>query len=284
MALVAGREVLTSARAANYGIGAFNCHSLDVVRAIVEVAVQERAPVILQFTEESLSFMGWEPATALAVHVAREAPVPVVLHLDHASSLDSVTRAVHLGFTSVMIDGSHLPFEENVALTRQVVAIARPAGVSVEAEIGRVGGADENREGDNIEGAFTEPEDAERFYRETAVDYLAVSFGTVHGITQRVPQLDLDRLREIAERVPVPLVMHGGSGIPEALLSATLALGIAKVNISSELKIAWTTTLRETLARLPAETDPCTILAPARSALQAVVREKIRVLRTSGRG
>jgi fructose-bisphosphate aldolase, class II len=281
MALVTGKTLLDAARTGGYAVGAFNCHTLDMVTAVVAVAVAEQAPVILQFSEGSLRANTWEAVAAVAGQAARDAVVPVAIHLDHGASFPLVIKAIRHGFTSVMIDGSELPYGQNVALTRQVVEAARAAGVSVEAEIGHVGGVEDGQGRES--GWMTDPEDAERFWRECGMDYLATAFGTAHGLYKEEPRLDLDRLAAIGQRVPAPLVMHGGSGVPDDQVRASIERGIAKVNVATELKEAWAQALRETLAARPGEADPRKIMGPPRDAVKAVVRTKIRLFGANGK-
>lgn len=281
MPLMTGREILEAAREGGYAVGAFNCHTLEMIPAVAEVASAERAPVILQFTPSSVRFMGWGPLAAVAQAVAMAAPVPVALHLDHGASLEIIAEAIAHGFTSVMIDGSERPFAENVALTRQVVAAAHAAGVSVEAEIGHVGGVEDGQGGEHA--WLTDPADARRFCEAAGMDSLAPAFGTAHGLYKEEPRLDFARLRAIRELVPVPLVMHGGSGVPALQVQEAIAAGICKINVATELKEVWAKALRETLAAHPTESDPRRLLAPPRQALQAVVREKIRLFGSQNR-
>jgi fructose-bisphosphate aldolase class II len=281
MVLATGLQLLESAQRGKYAVGAFNCHTLDMIPAVVEVAAQEGSPVILQFTEGSIKTNGWGSISAVARAAAREAPVPVAIHLDHGSSFAAVVQAIRHGFTSVMIDGSELPYAENVALTRRVVEAAHAAGVTVEAEIGHVGGVEDDQ--GSRHGWLTEPEDAARFWRDGGMDYLATAFGTAHGLYKEEPKLDFPRLRRIRDLVGAPLVMHGGSGVPADQVREAIGAGICKVNVATELKEAWARALRETLSRLPHESDPRKLLAPPRAALQAVVREKIRLFGSSGK-
>lgn len=271
MPIATGREILDAARAGGYAVGAFNCHTLGMITAVVGAASAEKSPVILQFTEGSIKTNGWEALSAVAHVAAVGAGVPVAIHLDHGASFALAIQAIRHGFTSVMIDGSQLPYAENVALTRQVVAAAHAAGVSVEAEIGHVGGvADEQG---SVHGWLTEPADAERFWRDAGMDYLATAFGTAHGFYKETPRLDLSRIAEIARRVDLPLVMHGGSGVPEDQMRVAIACGIAKVNVATELKDAWARALRTYLTAQPGEMDPRRILGPAHAAVAAVARE-----------
>lgn len=281
MPLVTGKEILDAARAGGYAVGAFNCHTLDMIAAVVETAAAERAPVILQFTAGSLLSNGWEYVSAVGRQAAEQTPVPVALHLDHGASYDLAVRAIRHGLTSVMYDGSERPYAENVAATRQVVAAAHAAGLSVEAEIGHVGGVEDGQ--GTLQARLTEPAEAEQFWRDAGMDYLATAFGTAHGLYHDTPRLDIARLEVIGRRVPIPLVMHGGSGVPADQVRAAIACGVAKVNVSTELKEAWAEALRCCLAAHPEESDPRRIMAAPRAAVQAVVREKLRLFGASGR-
>lgn len=286
MALVTGRELLAAADAGGYAVGAFNCHTLEMIPAVVQAAEEERSPVLLQFTAGSIGYMGADVIAALVRHLAARVRVPVGYHLDHGSSLEQALLGIRHGFTSVMIDGSHHPFEANVSLTRQVVLAARAAGgVSVEGEIGRLSGAEDELTVEEREAALTRPEDAAEFAAATEVDYLAVAFGTAHGFYRGEPKLDFDRLAAIraAVRPETFLVMHGGSGLPDAQVRRAIELGARKINVATELKDAWARALRETLAAKPDEIDPRRLLGPAREAVKTVVRQKMRLFGSSGR-
>lgn len=292
MALADPREILPRAAAGQYAVPAFNFHSLDMVPALVEVAEAERAPLILQASRGTIDFLGFGAIEAVAGVVARRARVPVVLHLDHAESYDLVIGALRHGFTSVMADGSSLPYDDNVALTRKVVEAAHAAGVAVEGELGHVprpgAGVEVQAVGGTGEPAadprtyFTRPEEAEDFVARTGVDSLAVAIGTVHGFYRGEPRLDLDRLEAIRARVQVPLVLHGGSGVPGPMLRAAIARGVAKVNFATELKHAWSNGVRAALAD-PAVADPREVLRAGLEALKAAAAEKIRLCGARGR-
>lgn len=283
MALVTLREILAAAKAEGYAVGAFNLHSLEVIPAVMQVAVAERSPIILQFTEGSLNFCGYESIRLLAGELARRAPVPVALHFDHGSSFELAAKAIQAGFSSVMIDGSHLPFMENVALTRKVVELAHACGVSVEAELGRVAGKEERISVSDAEATFTDVAEAVSFVAQTGVDALAVAVGTVHGFYGWRPQLAHDLLQRLQAALAVPLVLHGGSGVPDDQIRQAIARGIHKINVATEAKDAWARALRDSLATQPEEYDPRPILRPALRAVQAVVREKIRLFGSAGR-
>ncbi|EKP95169.1 class II fructose-bisphosphate aldolase [Thermaerobacter subterraneus] len=286
MPLVDAREVLRRAAAEGYAVPGLNFHSLDMVPALLEVAEAERSPLILQASAGTIAFLGFDAIEAVVRASARRCRVPVVLHLDHARDYKLVLGALRHGFTSVMADGSSLPFEDNVSFTAKVAEAAHAAGVAVEGELGYV-----PRAGDpantGVAGApegyeFTLPEQAEEFVARTGVDSLAVAVGTVHGVYREAPRLDLERLAAIRARVPVPLVLHGGSGLTAEMLQAAIAWGVAKVNFATELKHAWAGALRAALSGNH-ETDPRRLLAPALKALQDEAARKIRLCGSQGR-
>jgi len=303
--LVAGGELLLRARREGYAVGAFNIQNLEGLWAVTGAAVEERSPVIVAVSPGAIKYGGLRLLATAVRTVAEDLPVPLALHLDHGEDLETVSKCLEAGFTSVMIDGSHLPFQENVALTRKAVELAHPRGVSVEGELGRLAGMEE-KSVEEREALLTDPAQAEEFVRLTGVDSLAVSIGTSHGAYKfrGEPRLDFERLKLIRERVEVPLVLHGASsvppwavekasrygaqlqgakGIPEEHLRRAISLGIAKVNIDTDLRLAFTATVREVLATSPGEFDPRKILGPAREAMKEVVREKMRLFGSSGR-
>ncbi len=283
MSLVTLKEILAPAKAGGYAVGAFNVHSLEVIPAVVEVAVQERSPIILQFTEGTLKFCGYDMIRVMAGELARTASVPVCLHFDHGGSYELAVKAIQAGLSSVMIDASKKPFAENVATTKKVVELAHACGVSVEAELGRVAGKEENISVSDAEATYTDVDEAVRFVAETGVDALAVAVGTVHGFYKWEPKLAHDLLAKLQAAVPVPLVLHGGSGVPDDEVRKAIARGIHKVNVATEAKDAWAKALRTSLAEQPDEYDPRPILTPVKKAVQEVVRAKMRVCGSSGR-
>jgi fructose-bisphosphate aldolase class II len=303
--LVTNKELLLAAKRGAYAVGAFNIQNLESLLAVVEAAVEEKSPVIVAVTPSALKYGGLKYLTALVKVAAENAPVPMSLHLDHGEDVETVRKCLEAGFTSVMIDGSHLPFEENVALTRRVVEMAHPMGVSVEGELGRLTGVEEKTV-EEREAVLTDPDEAEEFVKRTGVDALAVSIGTSHGAYKfkGEPKLDFERLRLIREKVDVPLVLHGASsvpqwiiekatkygaeltgakGIPEDHVKRAISLGITKINIDTDLRLAFTATVREVLANQPKEFDPRKILGPAKEAMKEVVKAKMRLFGSSGK-
>jgi len=282
LALVTTARLLEDARRGGYAVGAFNANNLEIVQAIVEGAREEGAAVIIQASQGAIKYAGIEYITAMVRAAAEGSGLPIALHLDHGTDFGQVMRCIRHGFTSVMIDGSALPFEENVALTAKVVEVAHAVGVSVEGELGRIGGTEDDVSVSDREATLTDPEEARRFVELTGVDSLAVAIGTAHGFYRGKPQLDFARLREIRDAVDVPLVLHGASGVPDEDVRRAISLGIAKINIDTELRHAFVSALRARLEELPTEIDPRKLLAPAREAMKEKVREKIRTFGQRG--
>jgi len=303
--LVTNRDLLLAAQRNAYAVGAFNIQNLESLLAVVEAAVEEKSPVIVAVTPSAIKYGGIKYLAGLVKTAASDSPVPMSLHLDHGEDIETVKKCMEAGFTSVMIDGSHMPFEENIALTRRVVEIAHPKGVSVEGELGRLAGVEEKTV-EEREAVLTDPMKAEEFVKRTGVDALAVSIGTSHGAYKfkGEPQLDFERLKAIRERVDVPLVLHGASsvpawiiekavkygaelagakGIPEDHIRRAISLGITKINIDTDLRLAFTAAVREVLSNSPREFDPRKILGSAKEAMKEVVKGKMRLFGSSGK-
>ena len=260
------RDVLVEAREAGRAVAAFNVIHLEHAEALTGAAEQAGLPVVLQISENTVTFHGSLAPLAAATRVlAERASVPVVLHLDHAVSEPLVEEALGLGFTSVMFDGSRLDDAENRAVTRAVVQRCHTAGVSVEAELGEIGGKD----GVHAPGVRTRPEEAAAFALDTGVDALAVAVGSSHAMTERTAELDLALIADIRAQVGVPLVLHGSSGVPDAGLVAAVRAGMTKVNIATHLNSVFTAAVRSRLAQDPRLVDTRRYLGPAREAVQA---------------
>jgi fructose-bisphosphate aldolase class II len=258
-----------------YAVAQININNLEFVQAIVEAAEEEHAPVILGASEGALKYMGLDYAVAIARTAAERSTVPVMLHLDHGPNLDWVLKAIRNGFSSVMIDASRLPLEENIALTKQVVDLCHPLGIEVEAELGRITGTDDDLTVDERLATLCRPEDAERFVAETHVDALAAAIGSAHGRYKGKPQLDFARLSAIRKATGIPLVLHGGSGIPDDDVREAISLGIAKMNINTDNQEVFTAKVREVLAENPGVYDPRKYLGPGREEIKAMVKKKL---------
>jgi fructose-bisphosphate aldolase class II len=283
MSLVPVSTLLREAKAGGYAVGAFNCNNMEIVQAIAAAAEAEKAPVIMQASQGAIKYAGIEYITAMARVAAEMISVPVALHLDHGTSFEQVMRCIRAGFSSVMIDGSKHALADNIKLTKQVVAAARPVGVSVEAELGKIGGTEDDIHVSEADAFFTDPEEARVFVQETEVDALAVAIGTAHGRYKGEPKLDFARLEKISSLVDIPLVLHGSSGVPGDAIREAIRLGVCKVNIDTNIREAFVDRCREVIAADPGEIDPRKILGPAREAAVELIREKIRLFGSSGK-
>lgn len=278
MSYVSTREMLTKAREGQYAIGAFNAENMEMVQAIIAAAEKMRAPVMIQTTPGTLKYADPMIFAGMVSRLAKAASVPVALHLDHGNSYELASYCVGQGYTSVMIDGSLLPFEENIALTRRVVEMA--GEVPVEAELGTVGGKEDTH---SAGVAYTDPAQAEEFVRRTGVFSFAPAIGTAHGIYKAEPRLDLERLEDIAARVSVPLVLHGTSGVPDETVHACIRRGISKVNYATDLRITFTKAVQDYIAENPKAYDPKKYLGSAKVAVAQRVCELIQVCGSEGK-
>jgi len=283
MPLVSMKEMLQKAKEENYGVGQFNVNGLSWVHAILDAAQQEEAPVIVAASDRLIDFLGGYRTVAAMVSVLveeKKIQVPVALHLDHGKTVENCLRAIDAGFTSVMFDGSHGPIEDNIRDTKKVTAYAATRGVSVEAEVGTVGGMEDGLIG-GIQ--YADPNECKRIVEETGIDALAAALGSVHGRYVGEPKLGFAEMEVISGMVGIPLVLHGASGIPRHQLQRAIQLGHAKVNINTECVTTWSSQLRKTLAADTETTEPRTILTPAREAIRETVRAKIREFGSSGK-
>jgi ketose-bisphosphate aldolase len=280
--LVALKEMLTDARAGRYAVPAFNGTEDVMVRTILETAEAHRAPVIMMCLDMHLQGNGWVYLAGLIKLAAEHHSIPIALHLDHAYDPELIAAAVDNGFTSVMIDGSKLPFEENVQVTRSIVQIAHPKGVSVEGELGHVGGMD-LQDVECAESVLTRPDEVSRFVEQTDVDALAVSIGTAHGVYRSLPTLNIDRLRELNAVSAVPRVLHGGSGTPDDQIREAVRNGICKINVFADQRLAMFRGLRKSAEQSRPDPLPQQLFGPIKEQLQAVVAEKIKLLGADNR-
>ncbi|KRF30496.1 class II fructose-1,6-bisphosphate aldolase [Paenibacillus sp. Soil787] len=286
MTLVSMKEMLQQALAGKYAVGQFNLNNLEFTQAILQAAQQEQAPVILGVSEAYIPYMGGLPCIVGMVKSLIEhygITVPVALHLDHGTSYDLCIRAIHAGFTSVMIDASHHTLEHNIEVTRQVTQAAHVLGVSVESELGRITGREDDLAVDEAEGMYAVAEDCVRLVRETGIDCLAPALGSVHGPYRGQPKLGFDRMAEIRTLTGLPLVLHGGSGLPDEEIRQAIACGTAKINVNTDNQIACTAAIRSFLNEHPEAYDPRNYLVPAREAIIASVRAKIQLFGSAGK-
>lgn len=286
MALVSMKEMLEKAKDQGYAVGQFNLNNLEFTQAILQSAEEEKSPAILGVSEGAARYMGGFKFVVDMVKALMEeykVTVPIAIHLDHGSSFENCVKAMFAGFTSVMIDGSHHPLEENIALTKKVVDVAHVLGVSVEAELGRIGGQEDDLIVDDAEAAYAIPSECEQLVRETGVDCFAPALGSVHGPYKGEPNLGFDRMEEIMHLTGVPLVLHGGTGIPEKDIKKAISLGTAKINVNTESQMSSAKRVREVLAEKPELYDPRKYLGPAREAIKETVKGKMRLFGSSNR-
>lgn len=281
--LVTGIEILQDAHKNNYAVGAFNVNNMEIVQSIIEAAEETNSPVILQASQGGLKYAGVEYIAELGKLAARNAKVPVALHLDHGTDFDQVMLCIRHGFSSVMIDGSKYELEENIAITNKVIEVAHAVGVSVEAELGKIGGTEDDIVVDERDATFTDPNEAKKFVDETGVDYLAIAVGTAHGVYKGEPKLDFDRIKIIKDILNIPLVLHGSSGVPKEAIQKAVSLGINKINIDTDLRVAFSSAIKDFLKENPDSIDPRKILGPAKEAMKEVIKEKMELFGSVGR-
>ena len=304
MALVNTKEMFQKAYAGGYAIGAFNVNNMEIVQGITEAAKEENAPIILQVSAGARKYAKHEYLVKLVEAAIVDTDLPIALHLDHGADFEICKACIDGGFTSVMIDGSHLSFEENIALTKKVVEYAHAHGVVVEGELGRLAGVEDDVNVSSEDASYTRPEEVEEFVDRTGVDSLAIAIGTSHGAFKfkpgQKPQLRFDILEEIGQRLPnFPIVLHGASsvskeyvdiinkyggklddaiGIPEDMLRKAAGMAVCKINIDSDLRLAFTAGVREHLMSNPGHFDPRQFLSPARDYVKALVKHKIVIV------
>ncbi|CAM2867038.1 class II fructose-bisphosphate aldolase [Helicobacter felis] len=305
--LVKGSEILNKAHKENYGVGAFNFVNVEMLRAIFEAADSAKSPLIVQASEGAIKYLGIDMVLSLVHTMSKRYPhIPVALHLDHGTTFESCKKAVDAGFTSVMIDASHHPYKENLELTKQVVDYAHSKDVSVEAELGRLMGIEDNISVDEKDAVLVNPDEAEEFVEVSKVDYLAPAIGTSHGAFKfkGEPKLDFERLVEVKKRTNIPLVLHGASSIPENVREAFLSTGgdlkggkgvpfsfieesikggINKINIDTDLRLAFIAQVRKMAQENPAEFDLRKYFNPGIEAVKAVIIERMQVLGSAGK-
>lgn len=281
MPLVTSKQMLSDARKGGYAVGAFNAENMEMVKAIIAAAEELKAPVMIQTTPSTVKYASLEMFVAMVAAEARSASVPVCLHLDHGSSFELAVRAVKEGYTSVMIDGSKLPFEENIDVSRRVVSVAHPNNIPVEAELGKVGGKEDDHEA--VADTNTDPAEAKEFVEKTGIDSLAVAIGTAHGFYVGTPVLDKERLSEIREVVDIPLVLHGASGLSDEDVMDCVKRGICKVNFATELRKAYTDAGKELLKEKPDTFDPKKLGEVGMAAVTELVKNRMKVCGCDGK-
>jgi len=279
------KQLLKKADKGGYAVGSFNAPNLEITKAIIQAAEDSRSPVIISTSESEINFAGLEFISKIIRIAGYETKVPVALNLDHGKSLKMALMCMAAGYTSIHIDGSELDYEGNVALTLSVTEVAHKEKISVEGEIGNVAGQSQINKSkiEDLKSKMTDPKEALNFVKETGIDALAISIGNAHGIYATGPKLDFKRLKDIKKLIKVPIVLHGGSGIPNCDIKKAIKEGMRKININTEIRMAFSGSLRQVLDKNPDEVVPAKIFPPVIHSVKRVVQEKIKLFGSVGK-
>lgn len=282
--ILSTREMLLKAQGEGYAVPAFNIHNMETLQVVVETAMEMKSPVIVAGTPSTIqNYAGSDYIKAMAEVAANKYDVPIAIHLDHYEDVDAIKRNIDIGFKSCMIDASKHEFEENIEIVKAVVEYAHRYDAVVEAELGKLGGREDDLVIDEKDALYTNPEDAAEFVKRTNVDSLAIAIGTAHGLYKGEPKLDFQRLEEIRNKVSVPLVLHGASDVPDELVKKAISLGICKVNVATDLKIPFANALRRFFDENSIESDPRKYMTPGKEAMKEIVKHKIEVCGSANR-
>jgi len=281
--ILSTREMLNKAQREGYAVPAFNIHNLETLQVVVETAAELKSPVILAGTPSTISYAGGEFIVSMAEVAAKKYNIPIAIHLDHFEVIDEIKHFIDLGFKSAMIDASHESFEENIDIVKKVVEYAHKYDATVEAELGRLGGQEDDLIVDEKDTKYTNPQQAKEYVERTGIDSLAVAIGTAHGLYKGEAKIDFDRLKEIRDIVDVPLVLHGASDIPDELVKKAISLGVCKVNVATDLKIPFSDEVKKYFKENPDANDPRKYMTPGKEAMKKVVAHKIMVCGSNGK-
>lgn len=281
MNLVPMADILQDADKNTYAVGGFNINNMEFLQGIMKGAEELDSPLILQASEGAIRYIGMDYVIKMVEAATAETQIPVALHLDHGSSFEVIIKCIRAGFSSVMIDASKMPFAENIELTKKVVEAAHSVNVSVEAELGTIGGTEDDHTVDEKDALYTDPQQAKEFVDATGVDALAIAIGTAHGVYKGKPELDFERLQAIKELIKMPVVLHGASGVSAADLEKAVSYGVNKVNVNTDFQQAYTARVRELFAEKADLYDPRKYCGPGRDAIAEKVKEKIKILGSS---
>lgn len=284
MPLVNLKYLMDRAEEGKYAVGAFNCNNMEIIQAIVEAAVEEKSPVIIQASQGAIKYAGLDYIVALVKTAADTSDIPICLHLDHGTDFNQVKECIDRGFSSVMYDGSKHPIDENIRITNEVLKLAREKDVSVEGELGKIGGTEDDVHVDEKDARYTKPEEAKYYVDNTGVDALAIAIGTAHGQYKGEPKLRFDILEEVKQLIDTPIVLHGSSGVPDAAILRAIELGVRKINIDTNIREAFVKGVHQAIEANPKEIDPRKILGPAKEEMKNIIKEKIRLFGSSGKG
>ena len=282
--ILSTREMLLKAQREGYAVPAFNIHNMETLQVVAETAMEMKSPVIIAGTPSTIEdYAGPDYIKAMAEVAANKYDVPIAIHLDHFEDVDAIKRDIDIGFKSCMIDASKKPFEENIAIVKDVVEYAHRYDAVVEAELGKLGGREDDLVVDEKDTRYTNPDDAAEFVNKTNVDSLAIAIGTAHGLYKGEPKLDFERLKEIRSKVSIPLVLHGASDVPDELVKEAISLGICKVNVATDLKIPFADAVKKFFNENSKESDPRKYMTPGKEAMKEIVKHKIEVCGSANR-
>lgn len=281
--ILSTREMLLKAQKGGYAVPAFNIHNLETLQVVVETAAELNSPVILAGTPGTIVYAGGEYIVGMAEVAAEKYNIPIAIHLDHYESVSEIKHYVDLGFKSTMIDASHEDFINNIETVKDVVEYAHRFDATVEAELGRLGGQEDDLVVDEKDAMYTNPEQAKEFVEKTGIDSLAIAIGTAHGLYKGEAKLDFERLKEIRAVVNIPLVLHGASDVPDELVKKAIELGICKVNVATDLKIPFSNEVKKYFIEHPEANDPRKYMTPGKEAMREIVRHKIMVCGSNGK-
>ena len=283
MSILSTRQMLLNAQRDGYAVPAFNIHNLETLQGVVDTAVEMRSPVIIAGTPSTIEYAGAEYINAMAEVAAHKYDIPIAIHLDHFEDVEAIKRNIDIGFKSCMIDASKLEYEKNIAKVKEVVDYAHKFDATVEAELGKLGGQEDDLIVDEKDAMYTNPNDVAEFVKRTGIDSLAVAIGTAHGLYKGEPKLDFERLKEIRSKVEVPLVLHGASDVSDELVMKAISLGICKVNVATDLKIPFSGALKEYFNEHPEANDPRKYMTPGKEAMKKIVEHKIQICGSANR-
>lgn len=281
--LISSKQLLLDAQKNKYAVPAFNIHNLETIQAVIETAIEEKSPVIIAATPGTISYAGEDYILNILEAASVTYGLPFVFHLDHHTNVEDIKRMIKKGCKSVMIDASEYDFEKNISIVKDIVDYAHKYDVTVEAELGKLAGIEDDLVVDSANSYFTNPKEAVEFVERTGIDSLAVAIGTAHGLYKSEPKLDFDRLEKIKEKIEIPLVLHGASGVSKEDVQRSIDLGICKVNIATELKMPFAAALKNHFDKNPDANDPRQYFGPAKEAMKSVIREKIRMCKSNNR-
>ncbi len=283
MCIISTREMLIKAQKEGYAVPAFNIHNLETLQVVVETAAKLKSPLILAGTPSTLTYAGGEYIVSMAEAASKRYNIPIAIHLDHFEDVNQIKHYIDLGFRSAMIDASKHSYEDNIKIVKEVVDYAHKFDTTVEAELGRLGGQEDDLVVNEKDAMYTNPLQAKDFVEKTGIDSLAIAIGTAHGLYKGEPKLDFDRLKEIRKTVDIPLVLHGASDVPDELVKKAISLGICKVNIATDLKIPFSKALKQYFVENPKANDPRKYMTPAKEAMKKIVEHKIEVCGSKNR-